>query len=44
MKKFKKGNVILRADSPAKERELLMRGFEEMKPVEKKKKKAASSK
>src|SRR5690606_19476149 len=44
MKKFKKGNVILRADSPAKERELLMRGFEEMKPAEKKKKKAASSK
>ena len=44
MKKFKKGNVILRADSPAKERELLMRGFEEMNPADKKKKKAASNK
>ena len=43
MKKFKKGNVILRAHTPAKERELLARGFEEVKP-KKKKKKAASSK
>ena len=39
MKKFKKGNVILRAETPAKERELLARGFEEIRP---KKKKAAS--
>ena len=41
MKKFKKGNVILRADTPARERELKLRGFEEVKPKEKKKKAAS---
>lgn len=37
MKKFKKGNVILRTDSSVKERELKLRGFEEVKTKEKKK-------
>lgn len=42
MKKFQKGNVILRAETPAKERELLARGFEEVEPKEKKKKSPSS--
>jgi len=43
MKKFKKGNVILRAHTPAKERELLARGFEEVKKPRRKKTDAAPS-
>lgn len=31
MKKFKYGNVILRTNDPKKEKELLLRGFKEVK-------------
>mgnify|MGYP001156490947 FL=1 len=42
MKKFKKGNVIIRTNDPHKEKELKLRGFEEVKEKQKKTKKASS--
>lgn len=37
MKKFKKDNVILRTNDPKKEKELILRGFVEVKETQAKK-------
>jgi len=40
VKKFKYGNVILRTNDPKKEKELLLRGFVEVKEAQKGEKKS----
>jgi len=42
MKKFKKGNVIIRTNDPREENELRLLEYEEVKEKPKKKKKASS--
>lgn len=42
MKKFKRGNVILRTNDPREENELRLQGFEEVKEEKKKPEKKAS--
>lgn len=44
MKVFRKENVILRTNNPFKEKELLSRGFKEVKPKSSRKKEESPSK